>query len=34
MKRARGFAERDDIQTFFDFHKADEETDGQRTDQT
>jgi hypothetical protein len=25
MKRARGFAHRTDIQTFFDFHKADEE---------
>jgi len=25
MKRARGFADRTDIQTFFDFHKADEE---------
>lgn len=24
MKRARGFANRTDIQTFFDFHKADE----------
>jgi hypothetical protein len=24
-KRKRGFAHRDDIQTFFDFHKADEE---------
>ena len=24
MKRDRGFANRDDIQTFFDFHKADE----------
>jgi len=24
MKRARGFAHRTDIQTFFDFHKADE----------
>jgi hypothetical protein len=24
MKRARGFAHRADIQTFFDFHKADE----------
>src|SRR5947207_15873952 len=24
MKRDRGFAHRDDIQTFFDFHKADE----------
>ena len=23
-KRKRGFAQRDDIQTFFDFHKADE----------
>ena len=27
MKRERGFANRTDIQTFFDFHKADEETD-------
>lgn len=27
MKRDRGFAGRDDIQTFFDFHKADEESD-------
>ena len=27
MKRARGFADRADIQTFFDFHKADEQTD-------
>ena len=27
MKLARGFAHRDDIQTFFDFHKADEEAD-------
>ena len=27
MKRQRGFAGRDDIQTFFDFHKADEKTD-------
>lgn len=27
MKRARGFADRTDIQTFFDFHKADEESD-------
>ena len=27
MKRKRGFAHRADIQTFFDFHKADEETD-------
>ena len=26
MKRDRGFAHRTDIQTFFDFHKADEET--------
>jgi len=26
MKAARGFAHRDDIQTFFDFHKADEES--------
>jgi len=26
-KRVRGFARRDDIQTAFDFHKADEETD-------
>jgi hypothetical protein len=25
MKAARGFAGRDDIQTFFDFHKADEQ---------
>lgn len=27
MKRERGFQNREDIQTFFDFHKADEETD-------
>ena len=27
MKRARGFAGRADIQTFFDFHKADEQED-------
>jgi gluconokinase len=27
MKIDRGFAHRDDIQTFFDFHKADEEAD-------
>jgi len=27
MKRKRGFADRTDIQTFFDFHKADEESD-------
>ncbi len=27
MKRTRGFANRDDIQTFFDFHKADENED-------
>jgi gluconokinase len=27
MKRERGFADRTDIQTFFDFHKADEESD-------
>jgi hypothetical protein len=27
MKRNRGFADRADIQTFFDFHKADEEVD-------
>jgi gluconokinase len=27
MKRARGFADRADIQTFFDFHKADEASD-------
>jgi gluconokinase len=27
MKRARGFADRADIQTFFDFHKADEAAD-------
>jgi hypothetical protein len=27
MKRKRGFADRADIQTFFDFHKADEESD-------
>jgi hypothetical protein len=26
-KRERGFAHREDIQTFFDFHKADEEED-------
>jgi hypothetical protein len=26
-KRLRGFGHRDDIQTAFDFHKADEETD-------
>jgi gluconokinase len=26
MKRERGFADRADIQTFFDFHKADEES--------
>jgi hypothetical protein len=26
-KRKRGFAQRDDIQTFFDFHKADEAED-------
>ena len=25
VKRKRGFAQRDDIQTWFDFHKADEE---------
>ena len=25
MKRERGFAERDDIQTFFDFHRSDEQ---------
>ena len=27
MKRERGFADRADIQTFFDFHKADEKAD-------
>lgn len=27
MKQARGFADRADIQTFFDFHKADEASD-------
>jgi hypothetical protein len=27
MKRERGFATREDIQTFFDFHKADEQGD-------
>jgi gluconokinase len=27
MKRDRGFADRSDIQTFFDFHKADEQID-------
>jgi gluconokinase len=27
MKQKRGFADRADIQTFFDFHKADEESD-------
>ena len=27
MKHDRGFADRADIQTFFDFHKADEEVD-------
>jgi hypothetical protein len=27
MKQKRGFADRPDIQTFFDFHKADEEPD-------
>ena len=27
MKQKRGFANRADIQTFFDFHKADEESD-------
>ena len=27
MKRERGFADRADIQTFFDFHKADEQED-------
>ena len=27
MKRARGFGHRTDIQTFFDFHKADEQED-------
>lgn len=27
MKRQRGFAHRTDIQTFFDFHKADEESE-------
>ena len=27
MKRAQGFAGRADIQTFFDFHKADEAAD-------
>jgi len=27
MKRERGFADRTDIQTFFDFHKADEQED-------
>jgi hypothetical protein len=27
MKRERGFAHRTDIQTFFDFHKADESED-------
>jgi gluconokinase len=27
MKRERGFANRDDIQTFSDFHRADEESD-------
>jgi len=27
MKRERGFAGRPDIQTFFDFHKADEQAD-------
>jgi len=26
-KRARGFAQRDDIQTWFDFHRADEDID-------
>lgn len=31
MKRERGFAGRADIQTFFDFHKADE-TEDQPTD--
>ena len=29
-KRARGFGHRDDIQTWFDFHRADEETDAGR----
>jgi hypothetical protein len=27
MKRERGFGDRADIQTFFDFHKADEQED-------
>jgi len=27
VKRQRGFAGREDIQTFFDFHKADEEAE-------
>ena len=27
MKRERGFSDRADIQTFFDFHKADEQSD-------
>ena len=27
MKRERGFGDRTDIQTFFDFHKADEQSD-------
>jgi len=27
LKRARGFGNRDDIQTFSDFHRADEESD-------
>jgi len=27
VKRARGFAHREDIQTWFDFHRADEESD-------
>jgi hypothetical protein len=29
-KRERGFAQRDDIQTWFDFHRADEESDETR----
>src|ERR1051325_8437512 len=29
MKRDRGFADRTDIQTFFDFHRADEASDCQ-----
>jgi hypothetical protein len=31
VKRKRGFAQRDDIQTWFDFHKADEESDDRPT---